>query len=57
MRCELFLMKICSLGKMKYHRLLLFMFVRCWTAISLLGGLGVEDQQNGLYVISFFGVE
>jgi len=50
-------MTTCTLRKMKYHRLCLFLFVRGWTVISLVGGLGVEDQKNSLYVISFYMVE
>ena len=61
MCCELFLSgaftTTYTLSKMKYHRLWLFLFVRGWTVISLVIGLGVKDQQNGLYVISFYRVK
>jgi hypothetical protein len=46
-------MTTCTLDKMKYQRLSLFFFVRGLTVISRLAGLGAEDQQNGLNVISF----
>jgi len=58
---ELFLsgifMTTCTLGKMKYQRLSLFLFVRGLTVISRLVGLGAEDQQNGLNVIFSCRVE
>jgi hypothetical protein len=36
---------------MKHHSILHFLFVPGLTAILLIGGLGVENQQNGLRVI------
>jgi len=50
-------MTTCTLGKMKYQRLSLFLFVRGLTVISRLVGLGAEDQQNGLNVIFSCRVE
>jgi hypothetical protein len=39
----------------EYH-VLRFRFVRGWAAILPIGGLGVEDQQNGLIVMYFVGL-
>jgi hypothetical protein len=46
--------------KMEHHNILHFLFVRGLKKVFLFGGLGMEDQQNGLsevvfsiYVISF----
>jgi hypothetical protein len=41
---------------MEQHNILRFLFVRGMTATLLVGGLGVEDQQNVLCVIYVSGV-
>ena len=52
--------KNCTSCKTQYYHILRFVFLRGLTTISLVGGLGVEDQQNGFreasilfHVISF----
>jgi hypothetical protein len=36
---------------MEYHHILHSLFVRGLKAVFLVGGMGVEDQENGLHVI------
>jgi hypothetical protein len=44
--------KNCTSSKTRYYHILRFVFVRGLTTIPFVGGLGVEDQQNGLREVS-----
>jgi hypothetical protein len=39
--------------KMEHHHIMSFLFVRGFKKIFLVGGLGVEDQPNGLSEVAF----
>lgn len=42
---------------MVHHHVLRFLFVRGLVTILPVGGLDLEEQQNGLIVISFVGLD
>lgn len=59
--CPLFLggtfMNRCTWCTVVHHHVLRFLFVRGLAIILTVGGLDLEDQQNGLIVISFVGLD